>query len=51
MEPITNSTLKSLLVGASLCALPLQLHAWEPNANDLDNAIKTGHCRPIGWHN
>ena len=42
MKTIGPSTLKSLLVTALLCSLPARLHAWEPNAKDLDGAIKSG---------
>ncbi|MCF7674790.1 MAG: hypothetical protein K9M97_05560, partial [Akkermansiaceae bacterium] len=34
--------MKSLAAGILLCALPAPLHAWEPNAKDLDTAIKSG---------
>lgn len=34
--------IKSLLAGTLLCLLAAPLHAWEPNAKELDAAIKSG---------
>jgi hypothetical protein len=52
MKTIEKSTIKSLIACALLCALPSPLHAGEPNAADLDSAIKTGDFAGyLGWLN
>ena len=42
MKTIGTLTIKSLIACALLFTLPARLHAWQPNAADLDSAIKTG---------
>ena len=42
MKPTSHRSIKSLLVCALLCSLSGPLHAWEPNAKDLDAAISSG---------
>ncbi|MCX6875173.1 MAG: hypothetical protein NTW21_15395 [Verrucomicrobia bacterium] len=42
MKAIAASVIKSLVVTILLCSLPPRLHAWEPNAKDLDSAVKSG---------
>ena len=42
MRTIGKLSINSLVACTLLCSLPSQIHAWEPNAADLDSAIKTG---------
>jgi hypothetical protein len=42
MQQIRYLTIKTLVAGSMLGMLSAPLHAWEPTAKDLDNAIKTG---------
>jgi len=42
MKTIAKSTFKILIASTMLWLLPVNLQAWEPNANDLDTAIQSG---------
>lgn len=42
MKSLKNETLRSLIVCILLLLLPGNIHAWEPNTNDLDTAINSG---------
>ena len=42
MKAVGTATLNSLIVTALLGSLSARLHAWEPNAKDLDSAINSG---------
>lgn len=42
MITLVKSSITSIIAGTLLCSLGTPLHAWSPNAKDLDAAIKTG---------
>ena len=42
MKPIGHRILQSLVACTVVCSLTSQLHAWEPNAKDLDSAVSSG---------
>ena len=42
MKTIDTTTLKALIAGTLLGALPAPVQAWEPNTKDLDKAVQTG---------
>jgi hypothetical protein len=46
MKKIGTTTFNALLATAILCSIPSRLHAWEPNAGDLDRAVKAGDFAP-----
>ena len=42
MKTNPHRSLTSIIAGTLLCSLAMPLHAWEPNAKDLDAAISSG---------
>jgi len=48
MRTLKTETARLLIVCSMAFLLPMNSHAWEPNANDLDAAIKSGDLK--GYH-
>lgn len=44
VKKLGKSAIKSLITCSILWSLPAPLHAWEPNATDLEAAVKSGDC-------
>ena len=42
MHGLSSLSVKTFVTGTLLCLLPRHLHALEPNAKDLDDAIQIG---------